>query len=1028
MRRHSSLSALLTTACFALAIPGHAVAQSLLQHTDGLFHSPSPRSARPTAPTGIVIYNSQWTAAAPTLDGTIGIAEWSNASVVDISFSATPVRLYLMNDANYLYIAIDNQADAVQTPGDHEIIVFDDEGGAPPSLGDGTWNALVCPATEGAIGLGDFSGIYATDLVQQGVSQAGFCTVEAGVGVSGGYSVASGHMVYEMRIDLSTSLLNAQPGQNFGAWIASYDADIADYSGETVGDPFTPASLAQLFLATPALAATNVLYGTQGLSGDLLVTIDPATGVATSVGSTGQSFSGLAVSPAGEIFATTRSTGVLYRLDAATGQASQVGPTGVSYMDAIAFDRDGDLWGIDNGGPSLLYSIDPGTGVVTPVGPVGTLLAGLAFDPIDGTAYASGAAGNDMIYRVDLTTGTANPIGSTGLGGATPDICFDVHGNLFGVKGGGLSSNNLIAIDKTTGAGSVIGATVIDILSGLGSQAFLGLAQTNVLYATQGNNGDQLATIDPLTGVATSVGNTGLHLSGLAVSSAGELLATTRINSDLYRLDAATGDAYLVGPTGVFYLDAIAFDRGGHLWGINNDGPSTMFAINPATAAASPIGETGAPWIAGLAFDPNDGKAYASDGNGLDGIYTVSTVSGAATLIGHTGLGGSTPDIGFDVHGRLFGVFGGGSNPNTLFQIDKTTGAPTVIGATGIDGLSGLGSQAFLGLATVNDILGSQGNAGDQLIRIDPGTGMGSSVGHNGVGGMSGLAVSPEGHVFTTSTGNSSSLYRVDAATGEAYLAGPTGTAYMSAIAFDSDGNLWGLADTGPVTLYRVNAMTGAVTPVGPTGEQLGGMAFDPTTGELYASSGGASPVVADAIYRVNTSDGSIALVGTTGLGSETPDICFDPSGQMYGVKSIGGGPSNWISIDKSNGSGATIGPVGFNGISGLGSGAASALLDAPRPVARASRTTLDFARPNPFSTSTELRFALQKGGPVEIDVYNVLGQRVRRLVNGPMEAGEHVVRWSGLDAGGRPVGVGMYYVQMRTEGGEATRAVVRIQ
>ena len=817
-------------------------------------------------------------------------------------------------------------------------------------------------------------------------------------------------------------MLQAQPGQHFGAYIAAYDA-ATTYTGQTSFDSTDPTSYLQLFLATPpALAATNVLYGTQGLSGDLLVTIDPSTGVATSVGSTGQSFSGLAVSPAGEIFATTRSTGVLYRLDAATGQASQVGPTGVLYMDAIAFDRDGNLWGIDNGTSSLLYSVDPGTGVVTPVGPVGTLLAGLAFDPIDGTAYASGAAGNDMIYKVDLTTGTANPIGSTGLGGATPDIGFDVHGNLFGVKGGGQSSNSLIAIDKTTGAGSVIGATVIDIISGLGSQAFLGLAQTNVLYATQGGAGDQLVTIDPLTGVATPVGITGLHLSGLAVSPAGELLATTQASANLYRLDAATGDAYLVGSTGTSYLDAIAFDRGGHLWGINNDGPSTLFAIDPATAAASPIGETGAPWIAGLAFDPNDGKAYASDGNGLDGIYAVSTVSGAATLIGNTGLGGSTPDIGFDVNGRLFGVFGGGMNPNTFFEIDKTTGAPTVIGATGIDGLSGLGSQVFLGIATASDIFGSQGNAGDQLVRIDRGTGIGAAVGHNGIGGMSGLAVSPEGHVFTTSSAGGSQLYRVDASTGKAYLVGPTGTDYMSAIAFDLDGKLWGIADVGPVTLYSVNSTTGAVTAIGPTGEQLAGLAFDPTDGTLYASTGGAFPLVSDAIYRVNTSTGAIALVGTTGLGGETPDICFDPSGQMYGVKSVGGGPSSWISIDKSNGSGATIGPVGFNGISGLGSGASSALLNAPRPVARASRTTLDFARPNPFSTSTELRFALQKAGPVEIDVYNVLGQRVRRLVNGPMEAGEHVVRWSGPRCR-RPAGRRRHVLRADAHGGRRGNA-----
>ena len=152
MRRHARLFALLVTACLSVAVPGYAIAQSLLQPRGSLVQAPAAGRVAPAALTGIINLDSQWTPTPPALDGTINTAEWSNAYQLDISLSATPVRLYLMNDADYLYMAIDNQADATADAFDHEIIVFDDEGGTPPALGDGTWNAAMCPATEGAIG------------------------------------------------------------------------------------------------------------------------------------------------------------------------------------------------------------------------------------------------------------------------------------------------------------------------------------------------------------------------------------------------------------------------------------------------------------------------------------------------------------------------------------------------------------------------------------------------------------------------------------------------------------------------------------------------------------------------------------------------------------------------------------------------------------------------------------------------------------------------------------------------------------
>jgi len=50
---------------------------------------------------------------------------------------------------------------------------------------------------------------------------------------------------------------------------------------------------------------------------------------------------------------------------------------------------------------------------------------------------------------------------------------------------------------------------------------------------------------------------------------------------------------------------------------------------------------------------------------------------------------------------------------------------------------------------------------------------------------------------------------------------------------------------------------------------------------------------------------------------------------------------------------------------------------------------------PNPFNPSTVIRFALPEAGNVVLEIYNILGQRVARLVNEEMNAGYHEVNFN---------------------------------
>jgi hypothetical protein len=76
--------------------------------------------------------------------------------------------------------------------------------------------------------------------------------------------------------------------------------------------------------------------------------------------------------------------------------------------------------------------------------------------------------------------------------------------------------------------------------------------------------------------------------------------------------------------------------------------------------------------------------------------------------------------------------------------------------------------------------------------------------------------------------------------------------------------------------------------------------------------------------------------------------------------------------------------------------------------------TRFDRAVPNPFNPATELHFELAKAQRVQLDIFDVRGQRVRTVFDETRAAGRHAVVWDGQDDTGQPVGSGVYFVRMR--------------
>jgi hypothetical protein len=89
---------------------------------------------------------------------------------------------------------------------------------------------------------------------------------------------------------------------------------------------------------------------------------------------------------------------------------------------------------------------------------------------------------------------------------------------------------------------------------------------------------------------------------------------------------------------------------------------------------------------------------------------------------------------------------------------------------------------------------------------------------------------------------------------------------------------------------------------------------------------------------------------------------------------------------------------------------------------------TLQQNYPNPFNARTTIEIGLPYPGPVRLEVCNLLGQRVRTLIDGPLERGRHRIIWSGQDDDGERVASGVYFCRMTAGEAAMTRKMVLLR
>ena len=83
---------------------------------------------------------------------------------------------------------------------------------------------------------------------------------------------------------------------------------------------------------------------------------------------------------------------------------------------------------------------------------------------------------------------------------------------------------------------------------------------------------------------------------------------------------------------------------------------------------------------------------------------------------------------------------------------------------------------------------------------------------------------------------------------------------------------------------------------------------------------------------------------------------------------------------------------------------------------------------PNPFNAVTRIQFHLQEGGLVSLIVFDLLGRRVRTLIDDERSAGSWSVVWDGRNDAGRTVGSGTYLYQLKSEGQSFTKQMAYLK
>lgn len=236
-------------------------------------------------------------------------------------------------------------------------------------------------------------------------------------------------------------------------------------------------------------------------------------------------------------------------------------------------------------------------------------------------------------------------------------ILIGITGNLTTTS----PTTKLFEIDQLTGLASNPRDTGIFLIGGISTQPSTGnLFGLTTFVSSPANS---LIKINPITGVPTTVGPTGLQLvveGDLAFNPLNGLLygiqdaGSTGLVRNLFQINPDSGTATTIGSMNTQGdYSALAFNSAGTLFTIDDGvtGNSLLHTIDPNTGQItdSKTMNVDLGGGVGLTFDPITGTAYVGDGGqtGTGLFYSLNVSTGFLTPIGPTGIPGGIVGLSF---------------------------------------------------------------------------------------------------------------------------------------------------------------------------------------------------------------------------------------------------------------------------------------------------------------------------------------------------------------------------------------------
>ena len=86
------------------------------------------------------------------------------------------------------------------------------------------------------------------------------------------------------------------------------------------------------------------------------------------------------------------------------------------------------------------------------------------------------------------------------------------------------------------------------------------------------------------------------------------------------------------------------------------------------------------------------------------------------------------------------------------------------------------------------------------------------------------------------------------------------------------------------------------------------------------------------------------------------------------------------------------------------------------------------YGYPNPFMDRTQIEYNLPRSCKVNISIYNILGARVKTLLNKRQNAGKYTIIWNGRDERGNKLPGGFYFLRIEAEDIKGTKKLLLIK